>query len=666
MLIPKLSIFCPPPPPPRDRRKFTRARSIRKVATLALTVAIALAAALFDSPKTAYADNPAPSAVAMQSAAGTDKMYATGDAITVRVTFPKTIQSAMGARLNIQIGENTRGAAASDCANCGTTYLNFSYTVASADYDANGVTVSTDALSATALTHSHAGTPHAFSLTLPDTLARPQANHRVNLGDYDQDDDGLIEVSTLDHLNAIRWDLDGDGGVSSANATNYSNAFLSRSATMGCPTNSQDADNNDCAGYELAENLDFDTDGDGDVDSNDDYSNWTPIGSFAAAFSGGNKTISNLTMNISIGSNAGLFAQLSSSGVITGLGLIDVNIAAPAESNSSVGAFVGYTSGGTLRSSYATGEISQTGTGTGHKVGGLIGNPFPGTIEASWSGVNVSSSGRASDIGGIAGSILNSTATAVYATGAVSATGINSRAGGIAGTILSGTLSASYASGPVSSTGTGGSAGGISPNLVGATITATYWDVGTTGIADDSDTNMPEDKTTSELQSITGYTTGSVYADWNVNVDGQTGNDDPWDFGEAMQYPMLKFGGMSVVAQGSLAMGRPALPGNNHPIVGQDAAVCLVNGPSIRAPRARPGGGMGKQPWIWQRSTDGKTWSDITPGPMDTPGSYYYMVTSADLNNYLRACVALGDNAPEGADEACVRMFAKAQAAASP
>ena len=104
----------------------------------------------------------------MQSAAGTDKMYATGDAITVRVTFPKTIQSAMGASLSIQIGDNTRAATASDCSNCGTTYLDFSYTVAAGDYDANGVTVAADALSATALTHSHAGTPCAFSLTLPD------------------------------------------------------------------------------------------------------------------------------------------------------------------------------------------------------------------------------------------------------------------------------------------------------------------------------------------------------------------------------------------------------------------------------------------------------------------------------------------------------------------
>ena len=57
---------------------------------------------------------PAPSAIATPSAAGTDKMYATGNLITVRATFPKTIQSAMGARLNIQIGDNARAAVA-DC-----------------------------------------------------------------------------------------------------------------------------------------------------------------------------------------------------------------------------------------------------------------------------------------------------------------------------------------------------------------------------------------------------------------------------------------------------------------------------------------------------------------------------------------------------------------------
>ena len=562
----------------------------------------------------------------MQSAAGTDKMYATGDAITVRVTFPKTIQSAMGARLNIQIGDNARAAAASDCTNCGMT-LDFSYTVAAGDYDANGVTVATDALSATALTHSHAGTPHAFALTLPDTLARPQGNHRVNLGDYDQDDDGLIEVSTLDHLNAIRWDLDGDGGVSSGNSTNYANAFLSRAADMGCPTNSQDADNNDCAGYELAENLDFDTDGDGDVDSNDAYSNWTPISALNTTFEGNGNTISNLSISGS-GNNAGLFARLgngSSSlapGVVRSLGMIEPSVSG----NTYVGAIAGSTDTSSQASwksqivaSYVIGgEISATGG-----AGGLVGN-HSGIILAS------------------------------YAATAVSAVNY---AGGLVGIRASGnSITASYAAGPVSVTGTG--AGGISGLGAHGTITATYWDTNVTGIADDSDTNMPEGKTTSELQSVTGYDTGSVYADWNVNVDGQTGADDPWDFGTWMQYPMLKFGGMSVVAQGSLAMGMPSSNGN-HPVVGENAQVCLVNGrPSIRASGTR----NGKAPWVWQRSTDGKTWSDITE---DGGPTWRYTPVSGDVGNHLRACVPLGDNAPEGADEACVRMFAKVKAASS-
>ena len=41
-------------------------------------------------------------------------------------------------------------------------------------------------------------------LTIPGVAAQTTT-------DYDQDDDGLIEVNSLARLNAIRWDLDGDG-----------------------------------------------------------------------------------------------------------------------------------------------------------------------------------------------------------------------------------------------------------------------------------------------------------------------------------------------------------------------------------------------------------------------------------------------------------------------
>ena len=52
-------------------------------------------------------------------------------------------------------------------------------------------------------------------------------------------------------------------------------------------------------------------------------------------------------------------------------------------------------------------------------------------------------------------------------------------------------------------------------------------------------------------------------------------------------------------------------------------------------------------------------------GDITEDGGHTWRCTpvSGDVGSHLRACVPLGDNAPEGADEACVRMFAKAKAA---
>ena len=118
--------------------------------------------------------------------------------------------------------------------------------------------------------------------------------------DYDMDNDGYIDITNLDQLNAIRWDLNADGApdsrITSADSTAYNAAFPNRIATatssvgrMGCPTSG-------CVGYELMNDLDFDSDGDGDVDARDyggKYWNnglgWAPIysgGLSADAFTG--------------------------------------------------------------------------------------------------------------------------------------------------------------------------------------------------------------------------------------------------------------------------------------------------------------------------------------------------------------------------------------------
>ena len=67
----------------------------------------------------------------------------------------------------------------------------------------------------------------------------------------DRDGDGLIEVDNLTQLEAIRWDLDGDGISDDAD---YAAAFPDADTGTLCSVES-------CAGYELTANLDFDTNG---------------------------------------------------------------------------------------------------------------------------------------------------------------------------------------------------------------------------------------------------------------------------------------------------------------------------------------------------------------------------------------------------------------------
>ncbi len=502
---------------------------------------------------------------------------------------------------------------------------------------------------------------------------------QVQPTDYDDDDDGLIDVTTLAQLNAMRWDLNGDGYVLSVDAANYLLAFPNRSTgdttRMGCPSGT-------CAGYELRADLDFDTDDDGDVDSNDDYPSWTQIGgqndddSYASEFKGNNHTISNLTMSDTRIRRVGLFGRLSATGVISGVGLVDVNIDMTRLSGHDVGALVGF-SEGTVRSSYSTGSISWTPTSSRHDVGGLIGQNW-GTIAASWSSadVSVASPFGNTNVGGLVGhhagglvSSADSSIIASYATGSVSVTGSSSfnRVGGLVGrvegsTVVPVTITASYATGPVSapsaSSATTGAFLGAIVITSGLTITNSYWDTGTTDIADDSDTTAPEGKTTSDLHSVLSYT--GIYANWNVNVDGVTGNDDPWEFGANMQYPLLKFDGMSQVAQGSLAMGTPGTNGDN-PVVGQMASVCLSS-PDRPAQRAAGSGGVGSYKlWVWSKSTDAVSWTNITE---DGGRSYEYTPVSGDVGSYLRACVALDStlSSVEGAEEACVHPFAKVKA----
>ena len=379
-------------------------------------------------------------------------------------------------------------------------------------------------------------------------------------GDYDADKDGLIEVSNLAQLAAIRTDLDGDG-VSSVPAA-YAIAFPNAMPRMGCP-------NAGCIGYELVADLDFDTNGNGAADAGDAYWNngagWIPIGDddhrFTAGFDGNNHTIANLYINrrsSASPSYVGLFGYVSSSS-IKRVGLVSATVSG----SFYVGGLIGKISDSAISDSYATGTVSGYWA-----VGGLVGDSFyDSAIGASYATGAVSANTR---VGGLVGRSYSSTITASYATGAVSA---NTRVGGLVGDSSDSAISASYATGPVSGDdGVGGLVGWDSGTTINASyavgrvsfsgdtdtsnigglvgsggrgfIIASYWDTESTGQAG---SHGGVGKTTAELQSPVGYT--GIYAGWNLDMDDDGNSDDPWDFGTSRQYPALKYRGMDVAAQ---------------------------------------------------------------------------------------------------------------------
>ena len=314
--------------------------------------------------------------------------------------------------------------------------------------------------------------------------------------DYDADDDGLIEIATLAQLDAVRHDLDGDGmparaaavasGAAAAGsgealtpgAAAHAVAFPDAAEGMGCPAGG-------CLGYELAADLDFDTDGSGAASEGDAFWNggagWRPLGTFdepfTAVFSGNGRTVSHLF--VGGGDNAGLFGL--SSGVIRGVGVVAANVTG----SRCAGAVAGL-NGGRVEASWSTGAVTGDSC-----VGGLVGvnglwapaggtfRPLRGVVAASWSSADATADQW---VGGLVG-YDNGTVVASYATGAVTATTEGSGAGGLVGRMGFGgnRITASYATGAV--TGPGGAVGGLVGHAMPHDrVEASYWDTETSGV----------------------------------------------------------------------------------------------------------------------------------------------------------------------------------------
>ena len=351
---------------------------------------------------------------------------------------------------------------------------------------------------------------------------------------YDRDRDGLIGISTLSQLDAIRHDLDGDGVPKSSHASAYraafSNAFPNEDSRLLCGGTG-------CSGYELLDDLDFDTDGSGDPSAGDAYWNsgagWVPIGyfgePFAATFEGNGHRVRNLFIKRPSSNQVGLFGvfgslaiPVASRPVLKGVGVTNVNVSA----QDYVGGLIGQNEG-TVLASFATGRVSGR-----NRVGGLVGNNIH-RIHVSYANVEVSGNGQVGGLVGHSAAVI----VASYATGHVSATDTMSGSSGLLGNDGGGYLHASYSTGRVS--GAGDRDGGLigeRTNPASGTASASYWDKDTSGIASGS---LGSGQSTTNLQSPGGYT--GIYVDWNADLSGDNLGEDPWHFGGNGDYPALKF-----------------------------------------------------------------------------------------------------------------------------
>jgi len=355
----------------------------------------------------------------------------------------------------------------------------------------------------------------------------------TSYADVDSDNDGLVDIYNLDQLNAIRYNIDGtgltltDGGVTDSD---------------GCFGDSTGAI--PCNGYELMNNLDFDTNNDGLIDASDDYWNagegWLPIGESSSRFNtelnGNFYEIKNLyidrdtfwlglfaiTDTSSTIQNLRLTGPLSSvtggtnstfSGMLAGINdgtitRVYVHAAIQTEKNG-VGGLVGINRG-PITQSYTSGQVEGT-----FSVGGLVGDQRSNssetsTITDSYSVANVIGS---SFLGGIAGDSETSfsrpfTVNNVYATGAVSGSNLT---GGLFGVLVT-----------------------------EGNISSAHWDLDTTtktqDIGSGGGTSDAIGLTTVEMQcptapDDTSCKSGStLYAGWDPAI---------WEFNSSSDYPTL-------------------------------------------------------------------------------------------------------------------------------
>ena len=393
---------------------------------------------------------------------------------------------------------------------------------------------------------------------------------------YDMDRDNLIEVSTLAQLNAIRYDLDGDGEIAQEDVSAYLSAFPLEGVTI--TTGPHTSCSRSCLGYELVADLDFeDANGDGvpgdkSIWAKDAYAfgvpdavaGWTPLGRgtpYTGAFEGNYHIIRNLCVSVDT-NYAGLFGRLQD-GTIRNVGLEDVEVSGGA--GDEVGSLVGIAGFVTIEGCYATGSVTGT-----DNVGGLVGSAGVLQLHNSYASVDVLgevsvgglvgwvrqgsevstsyATGRVtghSDVGGFAG-LINAPVTNCYATGTVtqrSTAASLTAIGGFAGTVdrlIRNSYALGDVFGAVENVVIGQFAGDVTSDDL---IEGCYY---STNSLLEGPSGLPfhtsvygEGRPAAELRMPTtfGAADGDLYFGWG---DADTALSDAWDLGKSIHYPALK------------------------------------------------------------------------------------------------------------------------------
>ncbi len=335
-------------------------------------------------------------------------------------------------------------------------------------------------------------------------LRCPHPGHWGRHFDYDQDDDGLIEICTLAQLDAIRYDLNGNGKpdvyldptrarpstfghtgsaswahgdfTDAERVALYRAAFPSPAAGMGCSQSAKVEAGPLCRGYELIRDLDFDENGNGLRD--DTYNTgagWRPIMGkmitdwnigrmfasitkdqaydrekmFSSTFEGNGHTISNLYINNKQW-YVGLFGYIGN-GQIRNLGLIAPKV----HGRENVGAFAGTMDGSLLFSSYAR-DIDVRAEW--FYSGGLVGHTTGTQVIESYVTGQVYAESHTGGLTGILGDWVsdkrnprNETPGIMLSFASVDVSGYMHSLGGLVGARYGGYIHGAYATGTVHS-----------------------------------------------------------------------------------------------------------------------------------------------------------------------------------------------------------------------